>query len=261
MAKHTLYIDESGQTGLRNDKASEHLTLVSVLISDHNIEHYVERLVWIREQIGRKDLHCSRLNHRQKVFFARESAKEKFLAFGVMSRKATLGDYRDRIDADPTRYYNKCAHYLLECVGEAMCQHGIAPEELAVIFEEGHFNYGLLRTYIRKIQEHPINERAKFLRKIDVGKLSCAKKKDSPLLQIADLVAHALYAAIECQPSNFGIPEPRYLNELRDRFYFDNNSGKIVPKGIKPIHTLGDFKFDPMVANLLVEFTNKKKRP
>tara|TARA_R100000687_G_scaffold46303_1_gene37317 strand:- start:158 stop:322 length:165 start_codon:yes stop_codon:yes gene_type:complete len=40
------------------------------------------------------------------------------------------------------------------------------------------------------------------------------------------------------------VVEPRYLNELRRKFYSNPKDGKVVGWGVKAIHKLGDLKLD-----------------
>ena len=40
------------------------------------------------------------------------------------------------------------------------------------------------------------------------------------------------------------ITEPRYLKELKDKFYYNPETLKIIGAGIKPVHNLGQLKLD-----------------
>ena len=76
-------------------------------------------------------------------------------------------------------------------------------------------------------------------------------KADEPLLQIANLAAHALYKCVDKQPANYHIPEPRYIKELGSRFYGDPETNKVVNAGIYCVHSLSDLKLDKDVQATL----------
>lgn len=260
MTTYTLYIDESGETGLskvRTEKtggASPYLTLGAALVQDNDHDTFVDRLAEIAKAIGKKTLHCSTMKHQQKVFYAREIAKEEVLCFGVISLKETLGSYKADISSDGTKYFNKCAQYLLERVGEFMKEHDIPSKDLRIIFEEGHHDYARFRSFINMCQRYPKHPKTRLLQQIEVGKITDAPKDKEPLLQIADLVAHALFKAVDKAAGNYFIPEPRYLNELNKRFYSNKGTGMIIGAGIMPIHTLKQLKLDSDVHALLEAF-------
>ena len=159
MVTYTLYIDESGETGIKKVRddggpgASPYLTLGGVLIQDQHADALVSKLSEISATVGKDFLHCSRLNHSSKVYYAREINNENITCFGLISYKATLGEYRNAIANESVRYYNKCAMYLLERVGSYMRENNIPAENLRVIFEEGHFEYAPFRAYLNACQK------------------------------------------------------------------------------------------------------------
>jgi hypothetical protein len=55
-------------------------------------------------------------------------------------------------------------------------------------------------------------------------------------LQLADLVAHALYKTVDGGPK--GVIETRYLKEIRNKFYQTN--GIIVGNGLYPVHSIDE---------------------
>ncbi|WP_131802562.1 hypothetical protein [Yoonia litorea] len=99
--------------------ASSYLTMGAVLVPSINLPKIRKDLELMRGKIDAKELHCTDLSHGQVAFCAREVKKLRMLAFGVISKKSTIGDYRKSIEGEKQAqdYYNKCAQYLFELVG------------------------------------------------------------------------------------------------------------------------------------------------
>ncbi|AEV36894.1 excinuclease ABC subunit B [Pseudovibrio sp. FO-BEG1] len=265
MTKFLLVVDESGEAGIEKVRsadgaghgASPYMSLGAALIPCSRINQIREELERIKTELQVKELHCRDLNHQRKVYFARKVSELGVQCFGVLSYKPTLKGYTDSIEAKAHKFYNKCCKYLLERVGEALIEHGISSENVQIVFEEGNFEYEKLKNFVRVCQRKPLHENAKFLKAIDPDKLSAVAKKDESLLQIADLVAHALFSTVNKSKQNFKIPESRYLYELRQRFYADED-GLIMDKGIKLIHKITDLDLDPDIAEFYQTLSNKK---
>ncbi len=254
MQTYTFYIDESGETGIKKvrdgDKpgASPYLTLGGVLIKDQAANQINTRLKEISSTLGVDFLHCNKLSHRSKVYYARTISSEDIMCFGLISYKSTLGDYRDRIDGDSTMFFNKCAMYLLERVGAFMIEKGIPTGNVSVIFEDGHFEYAPFRSFVKACQNQPFNKNAKALSRLEVSKITAAPKTTEPLLQIADLIANGLFNCVNKSENNYYIPETRYIRELRRRFYHHPVTKNIVGHGIKPVHALRDLNLDGEIS-------------
>lgn len=257
MSKYTLYIDESGQAGIsriRSDSvpgASPYMTLGGVLVRNQDKEHLANLLEKIAECIGKEDLHCNGLRHEQKVYFAREVSKQEIVLFGVISKKSTLGWYGSMIGSNHVKYYNKCGQYLLERVGKFVGRCGIDKVDVDIVFEEGVFDYGMFRGLIRACQNNPRHVNTRQLQNISTSKIVAARKNDEPLLKMADLVAHALYKAVDKVQRNYSIPEPRYLTELGERFCCEDNGENILLNGLMAIHDLGDLELDADVREAI----------
>lgn len=245
MAKFTLYIDEAGDAGLdkiRNSVdgkgASPFLIFGGCLIRNEGRADLLETLESVRAAIGREDLHSTKLNHFQTALYARRVGTEaRVKLFAFISTKATIGDYRRIIEGKgkDQRYYNKCVSYFLEQVGHFLLLHDIDPEELDIIFEKRNsHNYEKLRRYIGAIKKNPIDPRSAFyLQPILPDKITAQPKTADPLLCYADLVAFSVSAAINASAANFGVPEQRYLRELKSKFFADKGSGAIGEFGLK----------------------------
>jgi Protein of unknown function (DUF3800) len=267
MTSYTLYIDESGETGISKVRsgtitgASPYMTLGAVLVENENRSRLEKKLAEIEALMGKESIHCSRLKHTQKVFFARAISAEKIVCFGVISLKSTLKWYKDVIRSDAVKYYNKCGQYLLERVSKFMKEYEIDAADLDIIFEEGTFNYAKFRSFIGKCRDNPLHKNTKLLKHISVGKIVAASKAKEPLLQISDLVAHALFKSVDKTDRNFHIPEPRYLYEIQKRFYCDKESGEVLKHGIMALHNLSELKLDAEVHNLISNIEGEMKLP
>ncbi len=264
---YTLFIDESGESGIshvRTDTtpgASPYMTLGAVLISDDNRENLTSVLSEITANFGKKSLHCNKLNHRQKIYYSKKMSEQEIVCFGLISCKATLRDYSARIDQENTKYFNKCAMYILECVGEFMKVNSISSDELTVVFEEGHHDYAKFRSLMGTCQSTPFHPRAHLLQQIALNKIVDASKAKEPLLTIADLVAHALYQAVNKSEDNYQLTEIRYLKELHKRFFCSPKTKKICPTGLKPIHSLSKIGLDRESQAIISQLEGEMKLP
>lgn len=227
------------------------MTLGAALVPNRDSSLICQELERVACVFGKDLLHCSQLKHQQKVYYARCMSNQHFLGFGVISLKSTLGSYRQKIEANSTRYYNKCAQYLLEKVGMFMELNDISPGNVEIVFEEGNFDYSALISLISSCQDNPIQPDTKFLSRIDAFKIRKKPKSTEPLLQLADLVAHSLFKCVDKTDRNFHIPEPRYLNELHQKFFSHPNTGRIEGCGIKSVHDLNQLSLDPDIQKLL----------
>ncbi|PTQ75631.1 DUF3800 domain-containing protein [Celeribacter persicus] len=245
MAKYIFYVDESGDQDLErvradiSSKGSEPFLIVGgalVVASEH--ENLKGQLQAIKDRIGKGTLHCSALNHLQKSYYARSAKGLHFLAFGAVSKKETVGNYRSEIAGaeQAESYYNKCAQYLLERVAEFAKLNAIKPKDICIVFEKkGKHNYERLRNFISKVRSdpHPKYENSKTLLNIDPQLIEAVGKNDDELLSLADLVAHALFVSLSETKTNFGIPEQRYFREIKPKFWCDPVTGQIANWGLK----------------------------
>lgn len=264
MTGYTFYIDESGDVGTDNVRTSEssgaspYMTLGGALISADHHDILKEVLDKLSEKIKPASLHCCKLDHFQKVFFARTINQQKLTSFGMISHKDTLKEYKNSIGQDHWKYYHKCAKYLLERLGAFLKEHNIPAQDVDIIFEESnHILPDKLKNYIQICQEDPEYEQATLLQHITADKIAIRKKDEDPLLKIADLLAHSLFQCVDKRQGNYDIPEPRYLKELQDTFYADAETGAIIGYGIKPVHSLDDLSLDPEIKEFFQSFTRK----
>lgn len=227
------------------------MTLGASLINNRSRKAIENTLEKIRDDINKKSLHCSHLKHYQLLHFIRVITQRKMRLFGVISRKDTLGGYKNTITDDSDKYYNKCVQYLLERVGWFMEARDIPPENLDIVFEEANVDYDKMRNLLWACQTNPQHRATKRLENIVISRIKVKKKNEEPLLQIADLVAHALYKAVDKHGQNYGIPEPRYVREMAPHFFGHPKTQAVVGAGLYCVHSTKDLKLDEDVEAIL----------
>jgi len=256
MSKYLFLVDESGDAGIgkiRNKGqggASPYMTLGGVLIEESRAEFARDQMRKICLEIKKSTLHCKDLRHFQKLHFAKTVSSLPVVVFGLISFKQTLGGYKEVIQGNSTKFYNTCARYLLERLGEFMVENELGRHQVEIIFEEGNFAYDKLRNYIGKCQDRPLGKtpeqlaNVKLLRNISSRAITAVPKAEELLLQIPDLVAHSIYKCVDKSNASFQITETRYLREISNLFFADKQNGTIVGKGLKPVHRLKDLGLD-----------------
>lgn len=243
--KYTLYIDESGDTGIDNVRqgietsgASPFLVFGGCLIANEQEPKLSALLGRVEKTVLKKTLHSTGLSHLALAKFARMVQEEADITcFALISAKETMGGFKDRIagKGQDQKFYNKCVSYFLERVGHFMLLNGIASEDVGIVFEErANHDYEKLRNYIATIKRRPHDPRlGHYLGPIDPSKIASQKKSENDLLCYADLVAYSVAAAINASSSNFGVPEERYLRELKSKFFCDKETGAVGDFGLK----------------------------
>lgn len=247
--KCSVYIDESGETGIGKIRsngergASPYFVLAAAVMPSATQIVARKLLKEVEKEIPKNWKHATDLNHRQTVFFCRAAAKVNMRFFAVVSNKSTLKDYSDQIEHNSHKFYNKCTHYLLECVGQYLKGKGLFESDPDVFFEGRNHDFDALRRYIGRIKENPLNARAEFLGCFNPFGFTERAKDEEDLLKFADLAAHAVYQCVNKNDRNFNIPESRYVVELQSRFGADEK-GKVLNYGLKCIHSLEDLQLD-----------------
>lgn len=262
--QYTLFVDESGDAGLENVQSgtrlkgpTQCLTLGAALIANDEreaIEQERQALIDLFNKQKSNALHASELSHFQKIHYAQRMLKFDVRFFGVISCKKTLNGYKSKIDSNPKYYYNKCSQYLMEGVGAHLNNQQIDKADVSIIFEKAKYDYAKMRNFLAKIQATPIHENAKNLRYVNVSAIDTRTKKEERLLEVADLVAHALFKCVDKHPKHYGISEARYLKELAPRFFGHPTTGRLIGGGlhfVKGADQVGlDFETMKMVSNL-----------
>jgi hypothetical protein len=244
-----VYVDESGDLGIRKVRtdasigASPYFVLAAAVMPSATRIVAKKLLEDVERDIPKAWKHATDLNHMQTVYFCRRAAELNLRFFAVISHKATLAEYANEIDWDPHKFYNKCSHYLLECVGKYMAINDFTSEYPDVVFEDRNHNFDTLIRYVQKIKDTPFHTKATYMRHFNPMAFVTRAKHEEPLLKFADLAAHAVYQCVNKIEKNFGITEPRYIEELSGRFGCDEK-GLVLDTGLKCIHSLDSLQLD-----------------
>jgi len=254
--KCSVFIDESGDAGISKVRidgqrgSSPYFVLAAAVIPNTDLVGAKQILDAVETRIPKKWAHATDLNHPQKVFFAREASKLRVRYFSVISRKSTLGVYADEIRRDPDLYYNKCTHYLLECVGKYLSSFSTPTDEPDVVFENRNHDFDRLIRFIGAIKSNPHHENARYLRVFNPFGFIKREKREEALLKYADLAAFSTYQCVNKIEANFDIPETRYLREIAVRFGCDAK-GAVLGSGIKCIQGLHALGLDEEIVDFL----------
>lgn len=260
----TAYIDESGEAGISKVRqgnepgASPYFVLGAVVMQPATQIAARKTVAGVREAFKKsKWKHATDLGHSEKVYFAREVAKLHVRCFAVISNKSTLAEYKDMIDENPQKFYNKCLKYLLERICAYLSNFGVTDDELSVVLERRNHDYDAMLSYLTKVKSNPIYPESKALKILNPFSISVKSKGEDDALEVADLVAHAVFQCTNKSQANFGIPEYRYFEELSTRFAggFD---GRIIGVGLKCIHSLEMLKVDEHIADI---FNTSRVKP
>lgn len=262
-----IFIDESGEAGISKIRsetsggASPYFVLAAAVMPSAAAIHASSVLKDVNKRFSPKKWgHATDLNHSQTVYWARNSTQVNLRFFAVVSNKSTLGDYAKLIENSPDKFYNKCAVYLLERVGKYLSAKGLATETPDIIFERRNHDYDALRRYIGKIKDNPLHEDARYLSIFNPFAIVARGKDEDPLLKYADIAAYSVYQCVNKAPTNYGIPEPRYLDELSKKFGADEN-GNILGAGIKCIHSLDQLMLDDEIKSQLLKMRARPMIP
>lgn len=201
--KLTLLIDESGDQGLDRVMtnanpfgASSYLTMGAALVPTYKLAEIRAKLDDVRETLGVQALHCTDLNHAQISYFSKKVSEIRMLTFGVISKKSTLGSYRDVLNGENQAhdYYNKCSQYLFELVANYASKNKLDAGDIDIVFEakRGH-DYARLGRYLTTIAEKPIDRRAAKLEHLKPFQIGFKTKEEETALSLADIAAYSLH--------------------------------------------------------------------
>ncbi len=246
MSYYTLYVDESGDEGLETSKSDQLFFLGAYLVKNSLKTSVNNSILKIEDAISAKELHFSKIRkHNEKVFAFEEFSKLNVTMFGLVSDKKQLGSYKTEAEKK-NRYYNKNFKFLLECVG----QHCEAESKIVSSIVPEHRNqndYGQLARYLVAVRDDkeeirkslPYSEgnykRANYLEHFNFESIiKPEKKKEQPLLKVADGICHALRKLFI--PDDLNIIEYRYFHEVKKLFHYSRD-GEILNCGLIPVRS------------------------
>lgn len=224
MRQYKFLADESGhvtqEPGISDEIGpSRYLSMGGCLIESSRLQDLRKMLDQIRSKFKKsKNLHATDISHVQKLYLIREFMRLGVPCFGVVSDKSTLRGFKEKSGGNSQDYYNRTALYLLSNLGRYLQNNKIDGEAVEIIFEQRSHDYQRFRNYVSKVQRNPSGDEVLGVTQIVANKITTVTKDEEHALAIPDMLAHAIFSAFDRNRNNFGITEPRYLDELMDSF-------------------------------------------
>jgi len=221
MTEFVAYIDESGDEGI--GRGSRWFVLSSAIVeSGRDSSSLGQKLRDIKQRIDLRKpvLHWADLSHPRKLAVCEELATAPITISSVVVD--THHPAMQQTSLVGGRLYFYAFRWLVERImwfcGDQGGQVRLRPEN------KGGIRYKELTNYLTFIQSNPgCQIRPNCI--LDVRPMA---KSQLPLLQVADTVAGAMYAAFEYQ---YGVTEPAYLLQLKHLLY--RRTKKLWGYGIK----------------------------
>ena len=221
VSEYHAYIDESGDEGI-GGKGSRWFMLAAVVTEAQKGPALADGLRRIRARIKLKTrvMHWTNLSHPRKLAVCEEIAKEDVMICAVLVD--TLHPKMVQTTLVSGRLYFYAFRWLVERISwycdERGSQVRLFPER------KGGIDYNQFQAYLTYAQSLPDCQ----IRPNTIASIKPRDKSQLALLQLADAVAGALYAGFEDQ---YGVIEPAYVLQLKDKLYRRN--GKVFGYGLK----------------------------
>lgn len=239
--KWRVYIDEAGDRGM-SPTSSSHFVTSAVVVPDDSDLQCRKELAALHETLDRRPsevLHFQKLSHSNRLKATQDIAG---FSFGAISNvilcksgfSEPLPDGTVPYIANPDPMYLWAMRLLLERVSW-YCRDNGGGAAITTFAHVRRFKTAKLHSYLSLLRQSDTT--------IDTATFqSHPLRINSPdkieLLQLADIAASALFAAIE--PDRFGNLEPRYFEQLIPRIY---------RRGARPITSYGLKVFPPEAAS------------
>lgn len=235
-----VYVDESGDEGFvfkdSGQGSSRWLVLSAVVTRVKTDAVVVELMDKVRELLSRprrQQLHFVRLQHAQKVAYARQIGQASIRTVSVLIHKPSIAD-PETFQAQKHQLYRYASRLLLErvswlCRDHHVKDHGDGSAEI-IFSNRGQMSYEELRDYLYRLRDGPGTGVNIAWSAIDPARVRAVQHAQMAGLQVADAVASSLFAAVN--PNQFGDIESRYLAELLPVAYRHQGS-KLLGYGLK----------------------------
>jgi hypothetical protein len=241
------YVDESGDDGLPGVNAARYRTKghqggssnwLTISASLWRYARDLEAVEWrdeIRSQLppsaSKKVLHCSKLTHQQRVMACDVLATKPLRSICVMVHKPSM---QTDVFKDKNQLYFYVSRYLIERISW-FCRdtRPKVPEgdgRVKIVFSRrGGLSYEDFRAYLNRLKSGDPDEIRIHWNVIDIDGVEARDHSSKAALQIADLIAYCMTAALE--PDSYGNCELRYAHILRPLIYQRN--GNFLSYGVK----------------------------
>ncbi len=234
-----FYIDESGDEGIGTG-GTRWFILGAVIVDESRNLKTSEMILRIRQTLGKgavDTIHWTKIrNHDKKLYICKELVTEDWKFACVITDK--VHPYILNSGGLPEKYYlyRYSTRLLLERLSWYARDNG--GEKAKLIFEKRtNMDYTALNAYLLHLYNRmpPTKIAWDF---IDWENPIILSKEKSRLLQVSDIVCGALSDALE--HTKLGNIEPRYILDLKDRFYrYGNGENKLFSYGMKFLHVKG----------------------
>lgn len=251
------YIDESGDTGLRNIKqnssagATEWLILSAFVVA---IQHDTKMVSWVEDaqsefKSKRRDLHFNRLLPFKKTLVCGSLSRKDAKAFLVLSNKLNIANYQNRnLGSEKAWLYWWLTRLLLERVTD-YCER-LTPvdrrgvDKLRIVFSRrGGLTYGHFKDYLELLHYQSVNNKLRLAAgdikwsMIDTREILVVDHAGMAGLQLADVVAGAFYEAVERHRGSIESCDPSCAKILQP-IIAQGATGDVIGYGIKTMPDL-----------------------
>jgi hypothetical protein len=233
MTGFQAYVDETGDRGW-TDRASRAFALTAVVVADADVARCAAALDELCDRFAKPrgtTLHWTEnvKDHVQRKLVARTLAALPITVINIIVMKEALRARPTQL-SDPTSMYNYAVRRLLERVSWLVADAGGTAD--TTFAHVRRFPYEHLRDYLALLRTQRTQVRWAAL----PGALRFGTPADTPGLQLADLAAGCLSAALK--PDPFGDHEPAYLLTLAPRIYV-RGGGRVSSYGMNVIGPAG----------------------
>lgn len=235
-----VYVDESGDEGFvfkdKGQGSSRWLVLSAVVTRSEHDAEVVKLMDAVRALLGRtwrQQIHFVKLQHAQKVAYAREIGKGRLWTISLLIHKPSILD-PETFQAQKHQLYRYASRLLLERVSWLCRDHRLRDQGdgfAEIIFSNrGQMSYEDLRDYLGRLRDKPHAGVNIDWSAVDPNRVRAVQHSQMAGLQVADAVASGAFAAVN--PNQFGDTEPRYLKEMM-RVVYRHQHNKLVGYGLK----------------------------
>ncbi|MBI2872042.1 MAG: DUF3800 domain-containing protein [Chloroflexi bacterium] len=233
---HNVYIDESGDEGFQ--EGATRWFILGALIVPSALDLQTSTMIpRIKSKLGRDPktpLHWSHVrSHDKRLYICAELLTEQWVFSCVISDKKHPTVQKANGLPEKWNLYFYSTRLLLERISWYVRDNGGGMAHLT--FEKRtNMDYDAMNSYLRRLYGWIPPTQVSWSH-IDWKRFHILPKEKSRLLQAADQVCGAVSDALEY--TRLGNNEPRYVLELKERFYRRN--GNLFSYGLKFLHCKG----------------------
>jgi hypothetical protein len=262
-ATFVVYIDESGDTGLKNVKpnseggATEWLVLSAFLVA---IQHDSQMVSWVQDvqsefKSKRRDLHFNKLLPFKKGLVCGALAQKDAKCFVVMSNKPNIENYENKkLGEERSWLYWWLTRLLLERVTD-YCERQtpaaqVGKDKLRIFFSRrGGLTYDDFKNYLDLLRHQSVNKLLHLKTgdikwsMIDTNEVHVRDHSERAGLQLSDVIAGAFYEAVERNRGEIEHCEPSYAKSLKP-IVASSASGNVMSYGIKTMPSLWEMDLE-----------------